>query len=368
MTASNQLHIIAFDCPYPAHYGGIIDIWYKIKALHQIGIEITLHIFLYRGKQPQDEINKYCKQVFYYNRNIHFTQHLSLLPFIVKSRDSDVLIHNIMESPAPVLMEGIHSTHSLPILQSAKIPCFIRMHNIEQIYYDYLYTIEENIFKKLYFLIEKNKIRSYERIVNHAAGLIFISPHDEKEIYTKTKKTTVFPFHGMDTNTQKAPELKILFHGNFEIQENRIAAHNILSIADNIKLPIIIAGKNADSLPPQNNNTDIQYIANPSDTEMQKLLQTSAIHVLPVAQPTGIKLKLIQSLFTAQYIITSSAMAEDFPWESSVITYDTWSSVPKIIENISKGEITPHINNKLMLMFSDERNAQKLWNFIVENS
>ena len=43
--------------------------FYKIKALHELGIKIHLHCFEYgRGQQP--ELNKYCEEVFYYQREI----------------------------------------------------------------------------------------------------------------------------------------------------------------------------------------------------------------------------------------------------------------------------------------------------------
>ena len=35
-----HLHIISFDVPYPANYGGVIDVFYKLKALHAEGIKI----------------------------------------------------------------------------------------------------------------------------------------------------------------------------------------------------------------------------------------------------------------------------------------------------------------------------------------
>ena len=31
--ADHHLHIIAFNVPYPANYGGVIDVFYRIKAL-----------------------------------------------------------------------------------------------------------------------------------------------------------------------------------------------------------------------------------------------------------------------------------------------------------------------------------------------
>ena len=48
------LNIIAFNIPWPANYGGIIDVYYKIKALHQCGVKIILHCFEYeRAHSPE---------------------------------------------------------------------------------------------------------------------------------------------------------------------------------------------------------------------------------------------------------------------------------------------------------------------------
>ena len=63
----NHLHIIAFDVPYPANYGGVIDVFYRVKALSEAGVKVHLHCFEYgRGEQ---EILKRCHEVKYYKRD-----------------------------------------------------------------------------------------------------------------------------------------------------------------------------------------------------------------------------------------------------------------------------------------------------------
>ena len=42
-----HLHIISFTIPYPPNYGGAIDVFYKIKALHSAGVKVHLHCFSY---------------------------------------------------------------------------------------------------------------------------------------------------------------------------------------------------------------------------------------------------------------------------------------------------------------------------------
>jgi hypothetical protein len=65
---AKALHIIAFDMPYPADYGGVIDIYYKVKALSELGIQVKLHVFLYGGKTTSKHLEALCHQVFYYER------------------------------------------------------------------------------------------------------------------------------------------------------------------------------------------------------------------------------------------------------------------------------------------------------------
>ena len=64
----NKLHIVSFDVPFPTNYGGVIDVFYKLKALHKQGVEIYLHVYEY-GIGEQKELLNYCKEVFYYPRN-----------------------------------------------------------------------------------------------------------------------------------------------------------------------------------------------------------------------------------------------------------------------------------------------------------
>ena len=42
-----EIHLIAFNVPYPANYGGVIDVFYKLKALSQNGFKVILLAFKY---------------------------------------------------------------------------------------------------------------------------------------------------------------------------------------------------------------------------------------------------------------------------------------------------------------------------------
>ncbi|HXB41966.1 MAG TPA: glycosyltransferase family 1 protein, partial [Bacteroidia bacterium] len=84
----NSLHIVSFDVPFPANYGGVIDVFYKLVNLYKAGIKITLHCYEY-GRGEQKELEKYCQKVYYYKRKTSFLKQLSPVPYIIKSRTSE---------------------------------------------------------------------------------------------------------------------------------------------------------------------------------------------------------------------------------------------------------------------------------------
>lgn len=109
---ADHLHIVSFDVPYPADYGGVVDVFYKIKALHELGVHVHLHCFEYgRGQQP--ELEKYCEEVHYYQRQEGHKGFSLQLPYIVASRNDEQLWKRLNADDYPVLFEGVHCTYGL---------------------------------------------------------------------------------------------------------------------------------------------------------------------------------------------------------------------------------------------------------------
>ena len=115
------INIVAFDIPYPAIYGGTIDIFYKLRTLKKTGVNIILHCFEY-NKPKQQELEKYCKQVFYYQRKKGVRYIFSKLPYIVITRSNRDLIENLKANNNPILFEGLHSCF---FLNSEVLPCHL---------------------------------------------------------------------------------------------------------------------------------------------------------------------------------------------------------------------------------------------------
>ena len=116
----NFLHVIAFDIPFPANYGGVIDVFYKLKTLKQKNVKIILHCYEY-GRNRAKELEEICHEVYYYRRDNSLKNFFSLTPFIVKSRNSKFLLQNLLQNNHPILFEGLHSCFLLNDSKLSKI-------------------------------------------------------------------------------------------------------------------------------------------------------------------------------------------------------------------------------------------------------
>ena len=125
-----HLHIVCLDVPYPVDYGGVFDLFHKIRALHEAGIRVHLHCFEYgRGRQPM--LNKYCEEVHYYCRHEGHKGFSHRLPYIVCSRSNGQLLDRLLEDDYPILLEGVHCTYLLNDERFEGRKIILRLHNVE---------------------------------------------------------------------------------------------------------------------------------------------------------------------------------------------------------------------------------------------
>ena len=102
------LHVVSFDNPFPPVYGGVIDVYYKLKALHELGFEVYLHCFVDSKSSPDPQLLELTKETHFYRRKKkqHGYKMLSIYPFAVYSRYRKELYANIAKVDAPILFEG----------------------------------------------------------------------------------------------------------------------------------------------------------------------------------------------------------------------------------------------------------------------
>jgi hypothetical protein len=369
------LNIVSFDIPYPANYGGVIDVFYKVKELHKKGIKIHLHCFEY-GRQKSSELEKYCEKVYYYPRKTGFLNNLSSLPYTVKSRISTELEKNLLSNDFPILFEVLHTCYLLdsPALKN-RFKIF-RHSNIEHDYYRHLAASEKNIFKRFYLQAEARKLEKFERILEHADLILAVSQSELKyfrDAFPKAKSEYLPSFHPNSEVTVKEGKGDfILYHGNLGISENYQAVEWLTrNVFSKTNYPVKIAGLN----PPEflkalcKNYANVELISSPAETEMRDLIGNAHIHLLYTEQGTGLKLKLLNVLHAGRFILCNSKMLEgtDIRSSQTIAVCNTPHDFQTAIESCFKQYFSHELSEdrKSQLgVFSNDKNAEKLIGFL----
>jgi hypothetical protein len=298
--------------PYPANYGGVIDIFYKIKALHSEGIKIHLHCFEY-GRAEALSLQSICEKVYYYKRKMSKQYLFNTLPFVVVTRSSEKLMETLLRDKHPILFEGLHCCFHLNderLIDRIKI---VRTHNIEHDYYKNLEKVEKSIFRKIYFGVEAQKLKRFEKILNKADFIAAISPADAKELSERYKNVHhITAFHPNEKVIIREGKGEFcLYHGNLEVGENNEAALFLVNeVFSKIKIPLIIAGHkpSAELINAISNHRHIELKGNINTLEIDELIKDAQINVLPTFQATGIKLKLLAALFNGRHCMVNAPM------------------------------------------------------------
>ncbi|NCA77847.1 MAG: glycosyltransferase family 1 protein [Alphaproteobacteria bacterium] len=309
-----RLHIVSFDIPWPPNYGGIIDVFYKIRALHGAGVQIYLHCFEYQ-RQQSSELERYCTRVFYYRRLTGWRVHLSILPYIVKSRMVPELLNILASDDAPILFEGLHTCGFMDEPRLTGRLKIYRESNIEHHYYSHLCRSERHPGRKVFFLLESLKLFRFQRILRHASLMLAVSQTDCDYLSGRFpgQKVLLMPSFHKDQQVGSIPGRGdyALYHGKLSVAENYQAVRYLINKVWNETMPtLVIAGMD----PPgwlirlTGSKPNIQLVANPSEEEMTRLIREAHVNILVTMQATGLKLKLLNALYTGRFCLVNSRM------------------------------------------------------------
>lgn len=368
---SLTLNVVSFDVPFPPNYGGVIDVYYKLQALHQAGVKVILHAFVY-GRKPAPELEAICEKVFYYQRKTGLAANLSLDPYTVKSRQSIELEQNLLSNDYPILFEVLHTCYLLDDERFSKRKKIYRHSNIEHDYYSELSRSEKSFTKKIYLKVEALKLKRFESILQHANQILAVNKKDTeyfKKKYPKARTQYLPSFHANSASTGKSGTGDyVLFHGNLAISENYEA---VLWLADHVfsklKHKVIVAGLNPPDFLLSKLATikNIQVKASPNEEEMTQLIRNAQVHVLWTSQPTGLKLKLLNVMFKGRFIVCNQNMlaGTEIAANSSLsICEGAEAFITRINEYMVKDfdESKSFEREKITRDFSNQKNVQTL--------
>ena len=370
-----HLHIVTHEVPWPADFGGVFDLFYKIKSLHQAGIKIHLHCYTNR-RLEQSLLNRFCESVEYYPRIKKISFFQNLIPYIVQSRRSDALLQNLLKDDYPILLEGIHCTYHLykDLLNQKSV--YVRLHNVEHRYYKQLFSHERNFLKKTYYLFESALLYRYEKRIVSKTPCWTVSETDWNYFLQKRyhgKQVSFLPVF-IPWNEIQSTQGKgnyCLYHGNLSINENEEVANWLInSVFSQIKIPLVIAGKNPSAVLKKKvyENTHICLVENPSDFELNDLIKKAQINVLPSFNTTGVKLKLLNALFNGRHCLVNTAGAAGSMLEGLCHFADTdedfRNQIKLLYEQEFGNDAIEERKQKLPLIYNNQQGAEKIISWI----
>lgn len=368
-----RLHIVCLDVPWPADYGGAIDMMNRIKTLHKLGIRIHLHYFSYNERGIPNELNQFCESINVYEREKISNGFSFTTPYIVASRTNDQLISRLEEDNHPILLEGIHTTGILSKLNRQGRKIVVRMHNEESLYYKELARAETGILKKIYFQNESRLLKKYSHQLPDDCLYACVSKEDMSIFKNDYKLSNVeflptFPAW-QSVNGQEGQGSLCLYHGNLSVPENEEAALWLLcQVSTKARMPLVIAGKKPSrrlqKLAGLCQHTCL--VADPCETEMNDLVRKAHIHVLPCFNKnvTGIRLKLLHSLFEGRHCVVNEAIVAGTGLESACHIGSNANAFASIITQLYHQPFTSEeiILRKQLLgtTYDNEKNTRKL--------
>jgi hypothetical protein len=368
------LHIVAFDIPYPANYGGVIVIYNQIKALHAQGVKIILHCFQYGDRQPQGELAQYCHEVYYYRRSRSLIWQLSFLPFIMQTRRNRSLLRRLRRDKYPILFEGMHTCGFIWSRRLRGRQKIVRMHNVEWQYYERLSQLATEVLDKLYYFIESIKLQRTEPwVVLHADEILTLSTNDQR-YYAEVKANTHYlpafhPNEKVESLTGRGDY--ILFHGKLSVPDNEKACIWLINeVFAEVDIPFIVAGMGPTSKIKEAvaQHEHVSLVENPDEERMLELIKHAHINLLISFTDAGIKLKLLNALFRGRFCVVNDHMVSGTGLEHLCIVRNSAAAIRQSLEALLNA---PFTDNKieerreyLEANFSNTENARKLISII----
>ncbi len=373
-----HLHIVCLDVPYPVDYGGVFDLFHKIRLLHGAGVKVHLHCFEYgRGEQPA--LNEYCEEVTYYRRHEGHKGFSHKLPYIVCSRSNGQLLEDLLQDDHPILLEGIHCTYLLNDQRFHGRRIILRLHNVEYRYYWQLFQAERSFWKKIYYWHESNLLRRYERRIAGKVKVLAVSEKDCRQYRQEFGAADVemlpvfLPFE--EVRSREGTGCFCLYHGNLSVVENEQAVAWLLkNVFAELEVPLIVSGKN-----PSARLTRLveQYpqaclIANPSEEELQDLITKAQVNILPSFHCTGVKLKLLNALFNGRHCVVNTDVVEATGLAGICHVADCADSIGTLIRELYKrpftGQEIAERKEVLGRLYDNRINLQRLIHSIFDKA
>lgn len=359
------LHIISFDNPYPPNYGGIIDVYYKIKALHELGVEINLHIFS-KNNTNLGNLPKLCANIYRYPQSQSLIKLFSVLPFSVASRTSKLLNKRLQDTNAPILFESLRTLSPIKHITN-NFTIAVRCHNIEHKYSFGLFKSEHHLLKKTANYFEGYKQLHFESVLNRANYLFTLSKHEQEYFSSNFKNKSVYlpVFHGNNKiKSINGLGKYALYHGDLSIADNIKSAEFLIQVFEVLNFKLIIASSTEvnriNKLIKDKDNISFQKINNAK--QLEELIVNAHINTLYSFQQSGTKLKAINVLFNGRHCMLNTNVIDD---EKVIKLCHVANTIEDYRQKITELFYKPFVLNQerkdiLNSVYNNKKNAEKI--------
>lgn len=361
-----ELHIISFENPFPPDFGGVIDVFYKVKALNSLGFTIYLHCYYEDRNEVSPELKAITEKVYLYKKNKNPLFVFSKYPLPVICRYDKRLIQNIMKHDAPILFEGLHSTM---VLRKAKLDNkkYLRLHNIESNFYSGMSKSETNLIKKVLYYFVARKYLDYQKTIADFDYTFTLSHYELEEARKLTGNCSYVPvFHGNEANRQFSEFGDYAFyHGDLRLADNKRAAEFLIAVFREIPdYSLIIASSNGKQFVESKIKElpNVKFVEIESEKHLDGLLANAHVNAMLSFQESGTKLKVINSLFKSRFCLVNRNMVDDAELLSLC---ETAEDKEEFIEKIKALKDTPYRQNVtrnqvLRHVLNDKENAKQI--------
>jgi hypothetical protein len=293
----------------------------------------------------------------------------------VLSRRSENLIRNLLKDNHPILFEGLHTCYYLNDARLKNRRKVYRESNIEHHYYFSLYKAEKNLLRKIYFLLASIKLKNYEKILRHADLMLAVSRKDTEYLRRQFAGIAIHHLPSFHFNREVVSKTGqgyyCLYHGNLSVAENSVAAAFLIrEVFPGLDLDLKIAGHQ----PPgylkrlAHNKQYVQIIESPSDEELNRLIENAHVNILVTFQATGLKLKLLNTLYNGRFVLVNNAMLNGTGLNELCTVADTTEALRAALiklkgEKFGESEIIRR-RTVLSMQYSNQKNAMRLIEYI----
>lgn len=335
-----RLLVVSADVPLPANSGGRVDVWRRLCALHEAGVQVELICWRDAGRETEVQhaealvaLQNVCRGVTVATIEQSpwaLARRLALLPCMPShaaarwsSLDRRTALGRARSfGPDAVMADGLFAaTVGLWLSRQLQCPFLYRAHNIEHRYMAQQFRLARAWRSRLGIGVNRLGLQRFERRVWAAADAGLDISLDDLAYWRSQGITragwlpTIASTASGATATAPDPRWDVLYFGNLNTPNNVAAVRWLVQAV----LPLLPAGLRvavAGSRPALEVRellaaAGVELVADPPC--MEAVIQQARVLVNPAVAGSGVNLKSVEMLFTRAALVSTSIGVQGLP-------------------------------------------------------